>query len=134
MEIEKEGLLEKTQERELLEKGKNCFFEIVKSYRKMIRTIKQDDSEENKYPMVSSLKVQTEITKITQNFEKIQIILNESMTQHLLREDFGRSDRFFSHRKTLEQTQKKLNLFLTTLEYLRGQGEGLLAECESATI
>ncbi|ELP93241.1 hypothetical protein EIN_055960 [Entamoeba invadens IP1] len=133
MEIEKEGS-DKTQQKELLENGRNCFIEILKSYRKIIRTVKEDEHEDNKYPHVSAFKVQTEISRITHSFEQIQIVLNETMQQFVLIQNAGRDDRIEHHQNVLKDSQRSLDLFLTQLELLTDQGESLIAECESALL
>ena len=62
---------------------------LRKAAQTLIKTISQDISKGG-YPSMSNLKVQSEIVKVIQNFEQLQIIMNESMQKCSCNEELVR--------------------------------------------
>ena len=114
-------------ENEFIEKGKKCFIDILNSYKRILKKISTDM---HGYPSVSNLFVESEINKIMINFEEIQIILNESMQQNLVKEDFGRFKKKDDYSNILEENKKTMSTFITKIENYKDIGENLLALCE----
>lgn len=117
------------QENEFLKQGNDCFFNIIKSYQQMIKTISQDISKGG-YPSMSNLKVQSEIVKVIQNFEQLQIIMNESMQKCSCNEELVREQKLRSYHSQLKSTKQNLATFFNDLESIKIEGEVLLAKCE----
>ena len=119
------------KENEFIGKGNDCFVNIVKSYERILRTVSKELFE-NKYPSMTSLEVQNFIFEIIQNFEQIQIIMNESMQQCLSNEELGRANKRVEYEKALDHSKSTFQSFMSDLEKFKNQGEVILAQCESA--
>ena len=117
------------KENNFIKKGNLCFSNIIKSYEEMLKFIAKDVSNSG-YPSMSNLKVQSEIVKIIQSFEQIEIIMNESMEKSICCEESGKEQKLQSYHTQLKASKDTITSFMNDLENLKNEGEILLSKCE----
>ena len=133
-EVDRDGRNDKTptnKERDYLKRGKDCYVKVTKSYKEMLRSVifetKTDIVQGARYPFISSLNVQSNISRIAITFETLQSNMNEAMHEFLPQKDFEREVRNEKLKELLQKNKSFENDFLSDLKKLRNEGEDLLA-------